>query len=131
MKIHRKNAGYILEPVVCCGCHGEYKQRRKMMAKLIKKGFGKLVSVEPNDTQKAGKAWGWRKKHEGFFGIINLYQSERKHPGKYFIGIYDIDLQYLKTSAGDLTTDGNRMTLTTNNSKYIFAWLEIEEKDGE
>ena len=72
-----------------------------------------------------------RKKHEGFFGIINLYQSERKHPGKYFIGIYDIDLQYLKTSAGDLITDGNRITLTTKNSKYIFEWLSAEEKDGE
>ena len=101
------------------------------MAKLIKKGFGKLVSVEPNDTQKAYKAWRWRKKHEGFFGIINLYQSERKHPGEYFIGVYDIDLQYLKTSAGNLITDGNRMTLTTKNSKYVFEWLGVEEKEGD
>ena len=101
------------------------------MGELIKKGFGKLVSVEPNDTQKADKAWGWRKKYEGFCGIMNLYQSQRKYPGKYFIGIYDIDLQYLKTSAGDLITDSDQIILTTKNSKYIFKWLETEEKEGD
>lgn len=103
----------------------------KNMGELIKKGFGKLVSVEPNDERKSDEDWGWRKKYEGFCGIMNLYQSQRKYPGKYFIGIYDIDLQHLKTSAGDLITDGNQITLTTKNSKYIFKWLETEEKEGD
>ena len=102
-----------------------------MMGELIKKGFGKLVSVEPNDERKSDEDWGWRKKYEGFYGIMNLYQSQRKYPGKYFIGIYDIELKYLKTGAGDLITDGNQITLTTKNSKYIFKWLETEEKEGD
>ena len=101
------------------------------MGELIKKGFGKLVSVEPNDERKSDEGWEWRKKYEGFYGIMNLYQSQRKYPGKYFIGIYDIDLQHLKTSAGDLITDGNQITLVTKNSKYIFKWLETEEKEGD
>ena len=101
------------------------------MGELIKKGFAKVVSVEPNEKRKEDKDWEWRKKYEGFYGIMNLYQSQRKHPGKYFIVIYDIELQYLKTGAGDLITDGNRITLTTKNSKYIFEWLSAEEKDGD
>ena len=106
-------------------------KEKKTMGELIKKGVGKLVSVEPNDERKSDEDWGWRKKYEGFCGIMNLYQSQRKYPGKYFIGIYDIDLQHLKTSAGDLITDGNQITLTTKNSKYIFQWLETEEKEGD
>ena len=102
-----------------------------MMGELIKKGFGKLVSVEPSDEQKSDEDWGWRKKYEGFCGIMNLYQSQRKDVGKYFIVIYDIDLQYLKTSTGDLITNGNQITLVTKNSKYIFKWLETEEKEGD
>ena len=100
------------------------------MGELIKKGFAKVVSVEPNEKRKEDKDWGWRKEFEGFYGIMNLYQSQRKHPGKYFIVLYDIELQYLKTGAGDLITDGNQITLTTKNSKYIFKWLETEEKEG-
>ena len=102
-----------------------------MMGELIKKGFGKLVSVEPSDERKSDEDWGWRKKYEGFYGIMNLYQSQRKYPGKYFIVIYDVELKYLKTGAGDLITDGNQITLTTKNSKYIFKWLETEEKEGD
>lgn len=101
------------------------------MGELIKKGFGKLVSVEPSDKRKGDKDWEWRTKYEGFYGIMNLYQSQRKHPGKYFIVIYDIELQYLKTGAGDLITDGNQITLITKNSQYIFKWLETEEKEGD
>ena len=100
------------------------------MGELIKKGFGKLVSVEPSDKRKDDKDWEWRKDYEGFYGIMNLYKSQRKHPGKYFIAIYDIEMQYLKTGAGDLITDGNQITLVTKNSKYIFKWLETEEKEG-
>lgn len=98
------------------------------MAELIKKVFARLVSVEPNKKRKEDKDWGWRKEFEGFYGIMNLYQSQRKHPGKYFIVIYDVELQYLKTGAGDLTVDGKRITLITKNSKYTFEKLE---KDGD
>ena len=101
------------------------------MGELIKKGFAKVVSVEPNEKRKEDKDWGWRKEFEGFYGIMNLYQSQRKYPGKYFIVLYDIELQYLKTGVGDLITDGNGITLTTKNSKYIFEWLSAEEKDGD
>ena len=101
------------------------------MGELIKKGFGKLVSVEPNDERKSDEDWGWRKKFEGFYGVMQIYQSQHKHPGKYFIALYDIELQYLKTSAGELIAESNRIILITKNSKYTFEYLEQQEKDGE
>lgn len=101
------------------------------MAKLIRKHFGKVVSVEPTAPSDIDSEWSWRKAYEGFYGIIHVYQSERRFPGKYFIVIYDIELHYLKTSAGELITDGNRVTLITKNSKYTFERLDIQETEGE
>lgn len=94
------------------------------MAELIKKSFAKLVSVEPMSGNTSNEVWAWRKKYEGFYGIMNLYQSQRKQPGKYFIVIYDVDLQYFKTGTGELTMDDNHITLITKNSKYTFEKLE-------
>ena len=101
------------------------------MAKLIQKTFGKLISVEPTGERVEDVAWGWRKKFEDFYGVLHIYQSQHKHPGKYFIALYDIELQYLKTSAGELIAESNRIILITKNSKYTFEYLEQQEKDGE
>lgn len=101
------------------------------MAKLIRKYFGKIVSVEPTAPLEIGREWSWRKAYEGFYGIIHVYQSRHRFPGKHFIVIYDIELHYLKTGAGELTTNGNRVTLITKNSKYTFERLDIQEKEDE
>ncbi len=101
------------------------------MAKLISKHFGILVSVEPTEKTKDDNTWSWRKKYEGFLGIIHIYQSQRKDPNKHFIAICDIDLNCLETSIGELTYKSNLLTLTTQNSIYIFKLIDIEKKDGE
>ena len=101
------------------------------MVKLISKHFGILVSVEPTEKTKDDNTWSWRKKYEGFLGIIHIYQSQRKDPNKHFIAICDIDLNCLETSIGELTHKSNLLTLTTRNSIYIFKLIDIEKKDGE
>lgn len=101
------------------------------MAKLVSKHFGMLLSVEPTEKSKDDTAWNWRKKYEGFLGIIHIYQSQRKDPNNHFIAICDIDLNCLETSVGELTYKSNLLTLTTRNSIYIFKLIDTKEKDGE
>lgn len=101
------------------------------MAKLVSKHFGMLLSVEPTEKTKDDKTWSWRKKYEGFLGIIHVYQSQHRSLNKHFIAICDIDLNCLETSSGELTHRSNILTLTTRNSIYIFKLIDIEERDSE
>ncbi len=101
------------------------------MAKLIRKHFGKLVSVEPNTPSGIDKEWSWRKAYEGFYGIIHVYESRHRFSGKHFIVIYDIDFDYLKTGVGELTYEGKRILLNTRNSRYAFTYIDLEKKDGD
>ena len=125
--ILQKNAGYLVEPVVCLW----YAKRKEIfMAELIKIRYGRLVSVEPRAPSAISQAWNWRKEFEGFCGVMHIYQSQRNYPGKHFIVIYDIEQNHLKTGAGDLIYNGNRITLTTKNSIYTFECIKIKGKDG-
>lgn len=101
------------------------------MAKLIRKHFGKVVSVEPTAPSDIDRKWSWHKAYEGFYGIIHVYQSRHRFPGKYFIVIYDIELNYLKIGVGELKYEDKRILLTTRNSKYTFERLDIQETVGE
>ena len=100
------------------------------MAELIKKQYGRIVSVEPRNPSATSQDWNWRKEFEGFCGIMHFYESQRKCPGKHFIVIYDIEMKYLKTGAGDLVECGNCITLTTKNSIYTFECINIKRKEG-
>ncbi len=100
------------------------------MAELIRKQYGRVVSVEPRNPSEISQAWNWRKEFEGFCGVMHIYQSQRKHPGKHFIVMYDMEQNYLKTGAGELIEFENRITLTTKNSIYTFECIEIKGKDG-
>ena len=120
-------AGYSVEPMVCLW----YAKRKEIfMAELIKKQYGRVVSVEPRNPSEISQNWNWRKEFEGFCGIMHFYESQHKCPGKHFIVIYDIEQNYLKTGAGDLIVQGNSITLTTKNSIYTFECIEIKGKDG-
>lgn len=101
------------------------------MAKLIRKHFGKVVSVEPTAPSDIDSEWSWRKAYEGFYGIMHVYQSRHRFPGEYFIVIYDIELNYLKIGVGELKYEDKRILLTTRNSKYTFERLDIQETEGE
>ena len=127
MIILQKIAGYSLEPVVVLW----YAKRKEIyMAELIKIQYGRVVSVEPRNPSAISQDWNWRKEFEGFCGIMHIYQSQHKHPGQHFIVIYDIEQNYLKTGAGDLINNGNRITLTTKNSIYTLECIEIKRQDG-
>lgn len=60
------------------------------MAKLIRKHFGKVVSVEPTAPSDIDRKWSWHKAYEGFYGIIHVYQSRHRFPGKYFTLIISV-----------------------------------------
>ena len=101
------------------------------MAKLVSKHFGMVVSIEPTKSVQDIDKWSWRKKYEGFVGLMNVYESQREYPGKNFIVIYDIELNYLKTGVGELIHNGDILTLTTQNSIYTFKSMDVERKEGE
>ena len=100
------------------------------MAKLISKHFGIITSIQPTEWARNMEEWAWRKKYENFLGIIHIYQSRDKQPDKHFIAIYDVDQDGLTTGVGELTYEGETITLITKNSKYTFRLLEINGKDG-
>ena len=113
-----------------CDMFGVRKRRENDMAELIKKQYGRVVSVELRNPSEICQERNWRKEFEGFCGVMHIYQSQHKSPGKHYIVIYDIAKNYLKTGAGDLVECKNRITLTTKNSIYTFESINIERKAG-
>ena len=97
------------------------------MAKLIHTHFGKIISIEPIHPSEADEKWSWRKSFVGFIGMIHIYQSCRKHKGKNYIVMCDAQLNCLKTGAGDVTYEGDTLTVTTTNSKYTFQLMDNKE----
>ena len=105
------------------------------MARLINKHFGMIVSVEPTEKSKDDEGWIWRKDYEGFVGIVNVYESQHKFPGKHFIVVHDVEMRYVKTGAGTLTytkiLEKEFIILKTTNSVYTIKLFGINRKDGE
>ena len=97
------------------------------MPRLINKHFGMIVSVEPTEKSKDDEGWIWRKDYEGFVGIVNVYESQHKFPGKHFIVVHDVEMRYIKTGTGILTytkiMDEKFITLNTVNSIYTIKIL--------
>ena len=108
------------------------KERKKQMAKTKIIAFGTLITVEKNNLEMDSKEWSWRKKYEGFDGRMEVFESTKRYPGKHYIIVYDIDLNWIKTGVGELTDNGDTFVLTTKNSKYTFKIeKEIYRKDGD
>ena len=105
------------------------------MARLINKYFGMIISVEPTEKSKDDESWLWRKDYEGFIGIVNVYESQHKFPGKHFVVVHDVEMRYIKTGAGTLTytkiLEKEFIILKTTNSVYTIKLLGINRKDGE
>ena len=103
------------------------------MAKLKMVAIGTLQTIEKNNPEMDFTKWSWRKKYEGFSGMIEVYQSIRIETDHHFILIYDKTQNWLKTGIGTVDcTDNITLTLTTDNSKYTFKiQKEIYRKDGE
>lgn len=86
--------------------------------------YAKLLSVIKRSDMPDDQ-WNWRKDYIGFEGCLLILQSEFRHPSKAFIHITDFR-RYLTTGCGEYVIDGNKLTIITRNSKYIF---EIHGKD--
>ena len=97
------------------------------MPKLIDKHFGMIISVEPTEKSKDDEGWILRKDYEGVIGIVNVYESQHKFPGKHFIVVHDVEMRYIKTGAGTLTytkiMDEKFITLNTTNSVYTIKLI--------
>ena len=101
------------------------------MAKLISKHFGIITSIQPTEWVENLEEWAWRKNYENFLGIIYIYRSQRKNPGQYFLSAYGLDLDCLTTGIGELTCDGEMLTLKTRNSIYTVRLIYTDKKVSE
>ena len=98
------------------------------MAEFVRKHFGKIISAEPLNIAQKNEAWKWRKEYENFSGVICVYRSQHKKPGKHFIIIVNDELSYLRTSAGELKYEDDLLILITDNSKYTFKIIDDKER---
>lgn len=67
----------------------------------------------------------WRSAYCSLSGLIAVFESERKAPGKKFIyffpkGSAGQQQEWLQTSLGDLQIIDDIYMIVTRNSKYIF-----------
>ena len=96
------------------------------MPRLINKHFGMIVSVEPTDKSKNNESWIWRKDHEGFIGVISIYESQSVAKGQHFI-VVNNDTRYIRTGAGKLTytriLNESFIILETTNSVYTIKLI--------
>lgn len=93
------------------------------MAKLIKFTFGYLDTI----CNSAGSPYpddNFRSAHCGIPGLIALYQSEHRAPGKQFITFFPYESgvaqRYLKTSVGNFEEQNSSMRMITAHSSYSF-----------
>ena len=95
------------------------------MSKLQRIFFGYLDSCTDRDGLEYQDN-NWRAEYFHKPGLIGIFASEHKAPGKLFAYFfpYEPDLPFqkrLRTSVGDLTIDGDIYTMTTKNSIYSFS----------
>lgn len=96
--------------------------------------FGRLEECSDKDGVPYTEA-DWRSAYAGLPGLIAVYESERKAPGKRFAYFFpdqsDWDVQdWLRTSAGELQVEDKTYTITTINSRYVFVMDEGALSEG-
>ena len=95
------------------------------MSKLQRIFFGYLDSCTDRDGLEYQDN-NWRAEYFHKPGLIGIFASEHKAPGKLFASCFpsDPDMTFqklLRTSVGDLTIDCDIYTMTTKNSIYSFS----------
>ena len=68
------------------------------------------------------KIWNWREECVTLKGILFIFESEKKSPGKYFIRFMNSEYDLI-TGCGEATFEDNAIALTTRNSVYEFEIL--------
>lgn len=98
------------------------------MARLIQLTYGYVESVCSADG-KPYQSSDFRSQYYDTPGLIIVFQSEYKNPGKCFAYFFpfeqnDMMQRYLRTSLGNLKQGEKDMTVSTNNSIYKFRLEE-------
>ena len=93
------------------------------MAKFIEEKIVRFIGFDDVDGNPAE---GWQQVYLGLSGLLCIYESEHKVPGKRFIYFYpnepDMPMQrYFHSSIGDLKVEGTKIRLTTN---HIYTFEE-------
>ena len=103
------------------------------MAKLIKKAFGKFIGCVDKETGRPHTDW--RAAYYGYNGVIKLGESERKHPGWRFVYFYPsvegTEQPWFNTPTSEYNEEGNRITLTSQNSVWTFEFGEFDMTEVE
>lgn len=90
------------------------------MAVVIDTKVGMLVSItDQNDNEE-----NWQKEYLNLSGVMLIFRSEKKSPGKHFIEFFpyeDSPMQrYMKIAIGDIEMKDDYMTLKTAYGSYCF-----------
>ena len=106
------------------------------MAKLIAKYEPAVLVAVEKCSKSRDFDWGWRKGLIGEPGCLQIYESEWTEPGKRFAYMCCYDYDDLVTTYGETELDGDRLILTTKNSRYVFdigkglkLWQEDENRE--
>lgn len=103
------------------------------MAKIIKDyGMVECIDAVPVSSEVEVEWSTWRRDYIGRVGELNLYESEKKFPGKKFLCFFGSKAPWeLKTSYGGLIDayggmiEGSKQIIfQTKNTRYVFRKLE-------
>lgn len=107
------------------------------MAQLVRLTYGYVESVDDIDGNPYPTD-DFRSDYYDVPGIIAVYKSKRKAPGKRFAYFFpnepdSTNQRYLRTSLGEMEESGTKITVRTTRSVYKFRieenCLSQEEKD--
>ena len=113
-----KVAGYSNRGVVWC----VVKKGVENMPKLIQSYEAAECKSIRRISDTPYEIWSWREECIGLRGILFIFESEKKHPGKHFIRFMNVEYT-LTTGYGKIAAEGNTIILTTQNSVYKFEIL--------
>ncbi len=100
------------------------------MAKFIDKKVAKFVGYMDLDGNPLSD---WHEEYLGCAGLLCIYESEHKAPGKKFIYFYpnepEAELQrYFNSISGDITESDSKICLDTDR-RYIFELGDFISED--
>ena len=113
------------------------------MPRLVKQYERAVLESAVRSDDEAQGYWEWRERYVGVEGVLSVYESTSKAPGKSFIrmeyyGGYKLmpaedtpdeleivgEGRFFTTSLGELTDAGDELWLKTRNSEYVFRLID-------
>ncbi|MBR6871918.1 MAG: hypothetical protein IKN17_00260 [Ruminococcus sp.] len=113
------------------------------MPKLIRQYPAAILESAVRSDGNDHASWEWREKYIGVEGVLSVYESINKAPGKCFFrmeyyGGYKLmpaegspdeleivgEGRFFTTSPGEMTDAGDELWLKTRNSEYVFKLIQ-------